>query len=513
VTQAAVTLPAGAEKELLKLDKQAYVPALVNLGNLTFLDPDMKATPGYYGRACAKEATNAAALLGLARANHELENYGSSQEAYAKLKKVDASLTDASAALVHGVPNLLPSAPMSRRAPLVALFLVFAAVVPAVAQSVDWPRWRGPDANGIAPSMTVNPKALAGQAKIAWKAALGTGFSSVAVADRRVYGMGNAGGSDTVYCLDAGSGRVLWKYSYACSQGSYPGPRATPTVHEGIVYTLSLEGHLHALDAANGKVRWLKHLRNDLGIQPPGWDFAGSVVVAGDRLVLNAGRSGLALDPRTGATLWESGQGPGGYATPVLASFAGRPSAVIFGERAVYGVDLADGTVRWSFDWQTGSDVNAADPVVLGDRVFVATAYGKGSALYDVSGARPVAAWRNNTFQTHFSSFVAAGGFLYGIDGDAREPGAGALKCVEAATGKTAWSAPSGFGSLVATREHLVVLNSTGTIVVAELSSAGYRELARCSLPRNQYWTPPALAEGKLFVRNLTGDLFAIDVR
>jgi outer membrane protein assembly factor BamB len=402
---------------------------------------------------------------------------------------------------------------MPRCTPLAALFLVLTAAVPAVAQSADWPRWRGPDGNGIAPSMAVNPKVLAGQAKIAWKASLGTGFSSVAVADGRVYGMGNTGGTDTVYCLHAGTGKVLWKHSYPCAQGSYPGPRATPTVRDGTVYTLSLEGHLYALDAANGKVRWLKHLRNDLGIQPPGWDFAGSVVAAGDRLILNAGRSGLALDPRTGATLWESGPGPGGYATPVLAEFAGRPSTVIFGERAVFGVDLADGTVRWSFDWVTGSDVNAADPVVLGDRVFVATAYGRGSALYDISGARPVAVWKNSTFQTHFSSFVAGGGYLYGIDGDAREPNTGALKCVEAATGKTVWSAPSGFGSLVATRAHLVVLSSTGTIVVAEFTSAGYRELARASLPRNQYWTPPALAEGKLFVRNLTGDLFAIDVR
>ncbi len=378
---------------------------------------------------------------------------------------------------------------------------------------MDWPRWRGPDGNGIAPSMSVNPKALAGSAKIAWKAALGTGFSSVAVADGRVYGMGNASGSDTVTCLDAGTGKVLWKHSYRCSAGSYPGPRATPTVHDGTVYTLSLEGHLYALDAATGKVRWLKHLRDDLGIRPPAWDFAGSVVVAGDRLILNAGSSGLALDARTGAKLWESGSGAGGYATPVLAQYAGRPAAVIFGERAAFGVDLADGTVRWSFDWQTGSDVNAADPVVLGNLVFVASGYGKGSALYDVAGARPAPVWRNSAFDTHFSSFVAMDGYLYGIDGDARQPTAGVLKCLEAATGKTMWTAPSGFGSLVATRDHLVVLNASGALIVAEATSAGYREVARAALPRNQYWTPPALALGKLFVRNLTGDLFAIDVK
>ncbi|MCX7030068.1 MAG: PQQ-binding-like beta-propeller repeat protein [Spirochaetes bacterium] len=402
---------------------------------------------------------------------------------------------------------------MLRHPTLAVLLLALASVASAVADTADWPRWRGPDGNGIAPDAEVNPKALASQPKIAWKASLGTGFSSVAVAGSLVYGLGNAGGKDTVFCLNADTGRTVWKYSYPCGQGSYPGPRATPTVHEGTVYTLSREGHLFAFDAATGKVRWKKHLVDDLGIQPPGWDFAGSVVVAGNRLILNAGGSGLALNRSTGATIWESGAGPGGYATPVLADLAGKPSAVIFGERAAYGVDISDGTVRWSFDWVTGSDVNAADPVVFGDRVFVASAYGRGCALYDISGSRPATVWRSNAFETHFSSFVAMDGYLYGIDGDAREPAAGVLRCLDARTGKTTWSSPVGFGSLIATRDHLVVLNSTGTIVVAEASPDGYRELARCSLPRNQYWTPPALAAGKLFVRNLTGDLFAIDVK
>ncbi len=402
---------------------------------------------------------------------------------------------------------------MLRSSAAAVLLFALLSAASAAAETTEWPRWRGPDGNGIAPEAQVNPKALAGQPKIAWKASLGTGFSSVAVSGSRVYAMGNTASTDTVFCFDADTGRIVWKHSYQCSQGSYPGPRATPTVHKGVVYTLSQEGHLFALDAATGKIRWQKHLANDLGIQPPGWNFAGSVVVSGDRLLLNAGRSGLALDRTTGATIWESGSGPGGYATPVLAQFAGRPSAVIFGERAAYGVDTADGTVRWSFDWATGSDVNAADPVVLGDRVFVASGYSKGCAVYDVSGARPAVVWQNNAFQTHFSSFVAIEGYLYGIDGDAREPAAGVLRCLDARTGKAAWSSPSGFGSLIATRGHLVVLNSTGTIIVAEATNAGYRELARCSLPRNQYWTPPALAGGKLFVRNLTGDLFAIDVR
>jgi outer membrane protein assembly factor BamB len=406
---------------------------------------------------------------------------------------------------------------MLRRAPAARFLLVLASVAAtaaaAAAQAAEWPRWRGPDGNGTALGASVNPKGIAGKPKIAWKSSLGTGFSSVAVAGNRVYSLGNAGGKDTVFCLDSVSGRTIWKYSYPCGPGSYPGPRATPTVHEGTVYTLSREGHLFAFEAATGKVRWRKHLVDDLGVRRPDYDFAASVVVSGDRLVLNAGTSGLALDRLTGAAIWQSGRGPGGYATPVLAEMSGRLTAVIFGHRDAFGVDVADGHVRWSFEWVTGSDVNAADPVVFGDRVFVASAYDKGCAVYDVSGTQPAVVWRNNAFETHFSSFVTSDGFLYGISGDARIPNSGVLRCLDARTGKIAWSEQLGFGSLIATRQHLVVLNSSGTIFVAEATSAGYRELARGSLPRDQYWTPPALAEGRLFVRNLTGDLFAIDVR
>jgi hypothetical protein len=335
----------------------------------------------------------------------------------------------------------------------------------------------------------------------------------MAINSPHLYTLGNENGTDTVYCLNADTGKKIWSYSYRCNLGSYPGPRATPAVDGDTVYTLSREGHLFAFDKESGKVRWARHLVKDFGIRPPGWDFAGSPVVAGDRLILNAGRAGLALDKKTGNRIWASGSGPGGYATPVLASLAGRSAAVIFGEEAVYGVDLQSGAELWSFEWRTGSDVNAADPVAFDGKVFVASAYNRGCAVYDVSGSRPVELWKNNAFETHFSSFVLLDGYIYGIDGDARLPSAGMLRCVEALTGKEAWSMRLGFGSLIAAGGRLIVLNSAGTIVAAEATPAGYRELGHASLPRDQYWTPPALAGGRLYVRNLRGDLFSIDLR
>ncbi len=395
---------------------------------------------------------------------------------------------------------------------LLAALLAGLAAPGGGAQSFDWPHWRGPDANGIALEV-VNPAALP-EPKVLWKAALGTGFSSSSVKDGLLYCMGNAGGQDTAACLDAETGRRIWSFSYACAPGSYPGPKATPTVDEGLVYTLSREGHLFAFEASTGKVRWARHLVKDFGVAAPDYDFAGSPVVSGDLLILNAGRSGLALDKKTGARSWSSGSGPGGYATPVLAEMGGKACAVIFGVQAVFGVSTRTGEVAWSFDWGNGYDVyNAADPVVTGETVFVSSAYWQGCALYDVSGAAPLALWKSQAFGSHFSSFVTRDGYLYGVDGDARMPKAGSLRCVELRTGKIAWKAPLGFGSLIAAGDTLIVLTSAGTIVAADASPTAYTERGRGSLPQDVYWSPPALANGRLFIRGLKGDLFAIDVR
>jgi outer membrane protein assembly factor BamB len=157
--------------------------------------------------------------------------------------------------------------------------------------------------------------------------------------------------------------------------------------------------------------------------------------------------------------------------------------------------------------------VNAADPVAFDGKVFVASAYDKGCGLFDVTAKPPRALWRSELFKTHFSSFVRLDNHIYGIDGDARQPSAGVLRCVDLRTGRQAWSTPCGFGSLIAAGGRLIVVTSAGTVVVADATPAGYRELARGTLPRDQYWTPPALVRGRLFVRNLRGDLFAIDLR
>ena len=406
----------------------------------------------------------------------------------------------------------MPRASVFRHRQLIFLAYLLLAASGLGAEGGDWPHWRGPNGNGVSAETQWNPTAVDSHPRILWKASLGTGFSSVAVAGRRLYALGNENGKDTVFCLEAKTGKTAWTYVYSCGQGPYPGPRATPAVDEGFVYTLSREGHLFCLDAETGKPRWARHLVKDFRAVPPTWDFAGSPVISGSRLIMNAGESGMALDKTSGEKLWGSGGGPGSYATPVLAEIAGKPAVVLFRRSSVAAIDPASGAELWSFPWQTESDVNAADPLVIGNTVFVSSAYGHGCALYDVGGARPREVWKSVAFQSHFSSFVTMDGYIYGVDGDARQSGTGTLRCLDARTGREAWSSRTGFGSLIAVGKRLIVLNSAGVIITAEATPSAYRELARGPLPRNQYWTPPAFSRGTLYVRNLEGDLFAIDM-
>jgi outer membrane protein assembly factor BamB len=137
----------------------------------------------------------------------------------------------------------------------------------------DWTHWRGPDSNGITKTTTVSPNAFAPQPRVVWKAALGWGYASPSIKDGLLYCLGNANGKDTVVCLKADTGAVVWKYSYTCALGSYPGPKATPTVSGSLVYTMSRDGQMFAFNAATGAVAWKRSLRGDFGESMPDFDF------------------------------------------------------------------------------------------------------------------------------------------------------------------------------------------------------------------------------------------------
>jgi outer membrane protein assembly factor BamB len=392
-----------------------------------------------------------------------------------------------------------------------SLAAAFCAILTFAAAAADWPQWRGPAANGVSAEAAWTHDWAGGKPKTLWQAELGYGFSSVAVADGRVYTTGNTDDSDTVYCLDAATGKQLWTHSYPCKRAPTMyegGPNATPAVAAGDVYVASREGHVFCLAADTGAVRWQTNISKHA--KKPKFGFSGSALVLADRLILNVGAGGMALDRKSGKPLWTS-EGLGGYATAVPVPAAGRTAVAIFGGKGITAVDSADGRQLWSFPWPTKYSINAADPIVRDDTILIASGYNQGSALLKFSADGVKAVWQGKTFRSHFNPGVLVGGHVYGFDGNSHQRAG--LQCIEYATGKVAWSESTfGFGSVLLVGERLLMLTAKGDLVVATPSPAGYEELARANVLSGKCWTAPALSDGRVYARNATGTLVCVDV-
>ena len=392
-------------------------------------------------------------------------------------------------------------------------------VCAAASDGFDWPNFRGPDHNGVSKEAAWNPAALANGAKVVWSAKVGAGYSSVAIRGAHLYTMGNNHDVDSVYCLHAADGKVVWTSTYACKAGggNYPGPRATPTVDGDCVYTVSNDGQLRCWTAADGREKWAKNLLVDFQASNSKWGLSGSPLIVDGALIVNACEYGIAVNKQTGAKLWASPPATCGYATPVLYKKPAAAGLAVFGSKALYGVDLLTGAKLWSVKWETTYDVNAADPIVAGDKIFVSSGYDKGCALLDISGAEVKTVWSNSNMRTQFGSCVLLDGCLYGIDGSTAKPSA--LKCIVFATGATKWSQPSHFGSLSVANGELLILTEDGTLSIVEATPTAYQECSRAahvipSRAATSYSPPvaPVLCNGRIFCRNNLGDLVCIDV-
>lgn len=412
-------------------------------------------------------------------------------------------------------PQLHPAFPFL---PTILLTACLLGIPARPSLAADWPRWRGPDLNGISKETGWTTQFPASGPKVLWKANVGTGFSSIAVANGRAYSMGNKADTDTVYCFDAETGKVLWRHAYPCElldKYYEGGPGSTPTVDGDRVYTFSKTGELFCLDATGGKVIWSKNLARELGAKLPTWALAGSVLVEGDRLLLNLGDAGTAVDKQTGKVLWTSGKGPAGYATPVPFGSGDDRAVAIFGEKHVCAVRVQDGKELWRHPWKTSYEVNGADPIVLdarGERVFISSGYNRGCALLRIADGKPAVLWENKNMRNQFNPSVRIDGHIYGIDDDAGKNNT-SLKCVDLETGAVRWSEPTRFGSLLAADGKLIVLNERGLLMIVEAAPGAAKVLARAQVLGGKCWTTPALANGRIYCRNAAGDLVCLDVK
>ena len=376
----------------------------------------------------------------------------------------------------------------------------------------DWPQWRGPDRNGI------SAEALpAGALKniggtVAWKAEVGTGFASCSVVGKRLFTTGHRKGSDTVYCLDTRDGTMIWNHSFRADLGDKfyeGGPGATPTVEKGRVYLISKWGDLFCFAASDGEVIWKKQLREDAGVRIPTWGLNGSPTIVGDTIFLNAGTAGMALNKSDGRILWQSDEGDPGYSSPLPVDLGGTPALLLASGKNYLAVEPLTGKRIWTHRWITRYGVNAADPIVDGTRVFISSGYNKGCAMLEIRGTQAETIWKTKHLRNQFNGSVLINGYLYGIDGDSN--GKASLKCLDWKNGAVQWSFEKcGFGSLLAVRDHLLVLDHAGTLWVAPASPKGFEPASTGKILEGKCWTVPVLSHGRLYARNAGGTLVCV---
>ena len=380
----------------------------------------------------------------------------------------------------------------------------------------NWPGYRGQDRDGVyRGSIRLSWEGLAPM----WKKPIGGGRASFAVAGGRAFTIEQRGRNEVVAAYDVLTGRELWTNAwperFSQWMGGGEGPRATPAWADGLIYALGGRGELRCLDGATGKVVWRTNILQDARAKNLRWGMAASPLISGDAVVVlpggPAGRSVAAYDRRTGKRLWTALDDKQAYVSPMQVTLAGVPQFLVVSADRIVGLSVDRRAVLWEFPWSTGHDASAAQPIVIGDqRVFYSSGYGGGAAVVELTRAEDRFAvrevWRNIRMKNRQSSSVFHDGFIYGLDEKI-------LACLDASTGEVKWKGGRyGYGQLLLTGGHLVVITEDGELVLVQATPDGHRELARVPAIEGTTWNVPAFADGILLVRN-TQEMAAFDLR
>lgn len=389
------------------------------------------------------------------------------------------------------------------------------AAAPAAPE--DWPQWRGPNRDGISLETGLLAAWPEGGPELAFRAeGLGAGYSTVSIADGRLFTLGMVSGREWVFALDAGSGTALWSTPHGAGyrDGRGDGPRSAPTVYGDRVFVLGARGRLSALDAASGQVAWTVDLIGEVGGRNISWGISESPLVHEGRIFVSPGgrRAGFAaFDAESGDLLWTSGGDEAGYASPMPVPLAGAPHVVFFsGDRAV-GVRPEDGATLWSFDGASNRTANIATPVLVPSppgtaRVFLSSDYGTGGALVelrheDAGGVSATEVYFTRNLRAHHASPILHEGVLYGFSGSI-------FSALDIETGALFWRDRAvRKGSLTFAEDRIYVFTERGEAVLLAPSRAGYDERGRFLFPaadrsRRDTWTHPVVANGLLYLRD-----------
>lgn len=404
----------------------------------------------------------------------------------------------------------------------------------------DWPRFLGPTGDSISAEKGILSPWPRQGLRVVWHRKVGEGYCAPTISKGRLFHFHRLGNNARLSCFKSETGEALWKFDYPTNfedlYGYDGGPRCCPVLDEDRVYLYGAEGMLHCVSADDGKVLWKVDTKAEYGVIQNFFGVGSAPVVEGDLLIVQVGGSPkgsddisfpdlkpngsavVAFDKLTGKVRWKFGDELASYASPVLATINGRRWGFVFARGGLLGFDPASGKQDFHYPWRAKSveSVNAANPVVLGDRVFISETYGPGSSLLKVKPGGYDVLWtdagkgRDSSMQCHWSTPIYHDGHLYGCSG--RHTSNAELRCIELETGKIKWSEPDlTRSSLLMVDGHFICLGEDGSLRLLKVNPNKYEEVSRMAVyaadsgdtPLLQYpcWAAPVLAHGLLYVR------------
>lgn len=396
---------------------------------------------------------------------------------------------------------------MKRLSVLAAIGLCF-----SVAHAEDWPQWLGPRRDGTSADKGLIEAFPKEGPKRLWQRDIGEGYSAPVVSGGKLVLFHRVADEEVVACLDAASGKELWKFAYptsyedALSKGD--GPRATPTIVGNKVVTLGAEGTLHCLALDDGKKLWSRSLTREFKTPLGYFGISTSPVVDQNLVLVNVGGKDIgiaAFELDTGKLAWKATRDALSYSSPTVCTVDGRRLAVFFTATGAVVLDAKTGSVLFQKDWRARykESANVATPLIIGDLAFFSASYETGALLLRLKKDGADEVWSGEDIMSnHYNTSVHRDGHLYGFHG--RQEAKASFRCVELKTKKVKWDERRfGCGSIIVADSKLIVLTENGDLVLAKATPDAYRELAKTRLfESGPCRAHMALANGRLYARD-----------
>ncbi len=389
-------------------------------------------------------------------------------------------------------------------------FLVLSLVIQSYA--ADWPQFLGPKRNGVyeGPSISINWEKS--EPKTLWKNKVGQGFAGPVVAGNKLVLFHRIGNEEILSCLNASTGAPIWESKYPTNYrddfGFDEGPRATPCVHDGRIYTLGAEGMIQCADLNDGKKIWSVNSKKEYRAGKGFFGVACSPLVQGENVLLNIGGENgagiIALDRNSGKLQWKATDHEASYSSPVAATLQGKEYALFFTRNGLVALEPSTGHVVVDFPWRSpmNASVNAATPLVVDNFIFLSASYGTGAVLLEWNQGKVKKIWSGDeVLSNHYASAVYRDGYFYGYDG--RQESGPSLACVEWKSGKPQWRQEGfGAGTVTLAGDNLLLLKENGELVFAKASPKKFEILGRTQILGTTTRAYPAFADGKIFARD-----------